>query len=84
MNAIVWLYRGEIDKYKALLEEYQSAMKEMIDEIGDDALNAIKDDLFIGGLEETKRYLKTLRESAKKEIEACDRKEKEEVTNLMG
>ncbi len=79
MNAIVWLYRGETEKYKALLEEYQSVMKEMIDEIGDDALNAIMDDLFIGGLEEAKKYLKTLRESAKKEIEVCDRKEKKQL-----
>ena len=82
MNAIVWLYRGETDKYKALLEEYQSVMKEMIDEIGDDALNAIMNDLFISGLEEVKKYLKTLRESAKKEIEVCDRKEKKQLQTL--
>ena len=30
MNAIVWLYRGETEKYKALLEEYKSAVNEMI------------------------------------------------------
>ena len=26
LNAIVWLYRGEIDKYKKLIEEYRSAL----------------------------------------------------------
>ena len=26
LNAIVWLYRGEVDKYYALLEEYQSVL----------------------------------------------------------
>ena len=26
INAIVWLYRGEIDKYSALLNEYRSAL----------------------------------------------------------
>ncbi|EOS41671.1 type I restriction enzyme M protein [Lachnospiraceae bacterium MD335] len=79
MNAIVRLYRGETDKYKALLEEYQSVMKELIDEIGDDVLNVIMDDVFTGGFEAAKKYLKTLRESAKKEIEVCDRKEKKKL-----
>ena len=79
MNAIVWLYRGETDKYKALLEEYQSVMKELIDEIGGDVLNVIMDDVFTGGFEAAKKYLKTLRESAKKEIEVCDRKEKKKL-----
>ena len=30
MNAIAWLYRGETEKYKALLEEYKSAVNDMI------------------------------------------------------
>lgn len=28
LNAIVWLYRGEVEKYKALLEEYRTVIKE--------------------------------------------------------
>lgn len=79
INAIVWLYRGETDKYKALLEEYKSALKEMIAEVGEDALNFIMDDVFIGGYEVAKNHLKTLRESAKKAVEACDKKEKKKV-----
>lgn len=79
MNAIVWLYRGETDKYKALLEDYKSALKEMIAEGGEDALNAIIDDIFIGGLETAKKHLKTLRESAKKAVEACDKKAKKQL-----
>ena len=82
MNAIVWLYRGETDKYKALLEEYKSALKEMIVEVGEDALNTIMDDVFIGGFEMAKKYLKTLRESAKKAIESCDKKEKKQLQAL--
>ena len=27
LNAIVWLYRGEIDKYTQLLNEYKKALK---------------------------------------------------------
>ena len=79
MNAIVWLYRGETDKYKALLEEYKSALKEMIAEVGEDALNTIMDDVFIVGFEMAKKYLKALRESAKKAIESCDKKEKKQL-----
>ena len=82
MNAIVWLYRGETDKYKALLEEYKSALKEMIAEAGEDALNAIMDDVFISGFEAAKKHLKTLRESAKKAVEACDKKEKKQLQVL--
>lgn len=79
MNAIVWLYRGETDKYKALLEEYKSALKEMIAEVGEEALDAVMDDVFIDGLEVAKKHLKTLREEAKKAVEACDKKEKKKV-----
>ena len=79
MNAIVWLYRGETDKYRALLEEYKSALKEMIAEVGEDALNAIMDAVFIDGFETAKKHLKTLRESAKKAVEACDKKEKKRL-----
>ena len=79
MNAIVWLYRGETDKYKALLEEYKSALKEMIAEVEEEALNAVMDDVFIDGLEVAKKHLKTLREEAKKAVEACDKKEKKKV-----
>lgn len=79
MNAIVWLYRGETDKYKALLEEYRSALKEMITQAGEDSLSSIMDDVFVGGLEEAKNHLTILRESAKKAVEACDKKEKKKL-----
>lgn len=81
MNAIVWLYRGEIDKYKKLLEEYKSTVANMIAESGEDNLNAVKDDVFITGLEVAKRHLKSVREAAKKAVEVCDRKEKKQVQN---
>lgn len=79
MNAIVWLYRGETGKYKALLEEYKSALKTMIAETGEDALNAVTEDVFIDGFEAAKDHLKTLREAAKKAVEACDKKEKKKI-----
>lgn len=33
LNAIVWLYRGEVEKYQALLEQYRSAMKKGLSKI---------------------------------------------------
>ena len=79
MNAIVWLYRGEIDKYKKLLEEYRSTVANMIAKTGEDKLNAVKDDVFLNGLEVAKKHLKSIREAAKKAVEACDRKEKKQI-----
>ena len=82
MNAIVWLYRGEVDKYKALLEEYKSALEEMIAETGEETLNEIMSDVFIEGFEIAKKHLKTFRESAKKAVEACDKKERKQLQAL--
>lgn len=81
MNAIVWLYRGEIDKYMKLLEEYKSTVADMIAESGEDNLNTVNDDVFITGFEVAKIHLKSVREAAKKAVEACERKEKKQVQN---
>lgn len=51
----------------------------MIAETGEDTLNAIVDDVFADGFETAKKYLKTLRESAKKAIEACEKKKKKQL-----
>ncbi len=75
MNAIVWLYRSETDKYNALLEEYKSVLDKMISEAGEDAL----DDVFTGGIDIVREHLEMLRESAKNAVEACDKKEKKKL-----
>lgn len=79
LNAIVWLYRGEIDKYKNLLEEYKATIEKLIFETGEKELKAVNKDVFAGGLELAKKHLKTIRESAKKAVEAADRKEKKQT-----
>lgn len=65
MNAIVWLYRGEVDKYKGLLAEYRAAL-------GTDAS-------FEDTLGKLKAELKDLQKRAKAETEAADRKDKKRI-----
>ena len=79
LNAIVWLYRGEFDKYKKLLKEYKTTIKELISATGEKDLKDVNKDVFVGGLEVAKKHLKTVRESAKREVEAADRKEKKQT-----
>lgn len=79
MNAIVWLYRSETDKYNALLEEYKSVLGKMISEAGEDALDVVMDDVFTGGIDIVREHLEMLRESAKNAVEACDKKEKKKL-----
>ncbi|SET20342.1 type I restriction-modification system subunit M [[Clostridium] polysaccharolyticum] len=59
MNAIVWLYRGEIDKYNALLDEYRTVLG--------------SDKPFAEQVHELSEKAKVLRAEAKKAVEAADR-----------
>lgn len=43
LNAIVWLYRGESEKYQALLEEYHNAIKTNLEYIADMYENVFND-----------------------------------------
>ncbi|SEP67578.1 type I restriction enzyme M protein [Lachnospiraceae bacterium RM5] len=79
LNAIVWLYRGEVDKYKKLLGEYKSTIATLISETEEDGLNAVNDDVFVGGIEVVKKQLKEIKSKAKEAIEASDRKGKKRV-----
>lgn len=64
LNAIVWLYRGEIENYTALLNEYHSVL-------GEDAFDAI-----LAGQNEK---LNALREEAKAAVADAAKKEKKKV-----
>ena len=64
LNAIVWLYRGEIAKYTALLEEYRAVL-------GDDSFEDI--------LHQLMDELKDLQKCAKIEIENAGRNDKKSV-----
>lgn len=65
MNAIVWLYRGEVDKYTALLQEYRTALG--------------SDKPFAEQVHELSEQAKALRAEAKKAVEAAEKREKKKV-----
>lgn len=67
LNAIVWLYRGEKQKYKALLQEYRTALGLN----GKQTFEKCKADI--------ESQLKQKREEAKIAVENADRKEKKSV-----
>ncbi len=84
MNAIVWLYRGEKDKYEALLNEYRQTLHEYADETQDDEVKAAMH----GGHDFAKtvmdltNFLKQQRTVAKQEVEKAERKEKKKIQSV--
>ena len=64
LNAIVWLYRGETDKYRALLGEYRAALGVQP---------------FAERAEQLATEIKDLRDEAKKATEEAARREKKKV-----
>lgn len=64
LNAIVWLYRGETEKYRALLEEYRKALGNRP---------------FTETLEALNGEYEALRQKAKTEVEAAPRKDKKRI-----
>lgn len=65
INAIVWLYRGEIDKYSALLNEYRNALG--------------SDKPFAEQVHELSEKAKALHSEAKKAVESAEKREKKKT-----
>ncbi len=65
MNAIVWLYRGEVDKYVELLNEYKTVLG--------------SDKPFSEQVHELSESAKALRQEAKKAVEAADKRDKKKT-----
>lgn len=65
LNAIVWLYRGEIDKYRQLLEEYRLALD--------------SNDTFESILSKLQEELATLQQESKQAVEVAPKKEKKKL-----
>ena len=65
LNAIVWLYRGEIDKYSRLMEEYHTIL-------GSEETFAEQVQVFL-------EKEKSLKEESKKAVEAVEKREKKKT-----
>lgn len=76
LNAIVWLYRGEMDKY-----EYSNALLAYADSTEDKQLEKIlrKSAKIAKKFEELKKHRETLRALAKNAVETADKKSKKKT-----
>ena len=80
LNAIVWLYRGETEKYTALLKEYHNYLHSEADVIDDDELrSAVNQDFFAEIVSALKEKLSSLRKIAKVDVESAEKRDKKNV-----
>ena len=81
LNAIVWLYRGEADKYQHLLSEYRGTLHQYANIAQDqeiiDAMHGGKD--FAATVADLKAFLTAQRGVAKQETEAAAKRDKKKV-----
>lgn len=81
LNAIVWLYRGELEKYQKLLSQYRGTLHEYANIAQDDeiinAMHGGRD--FAATAAELEAFLSEQRKLAKKYIEEAARKDKKSV-----
>ena len=64
LNAIVWLYRGEIDKYKKLIEEYRSALAT---------------DSFVDVINALEEKINEIKKEAKEKVERAGKTQKKKI-----
>lgn len=80
LTAIVWLYRGETEKYASLLNEYSDALKKYANEVeSTDPIKVALTEDFTTTVDNLKKYLKDQQKQAKKDIDSADRKDKKVV-----
>lgn len=80
LNAIVWLYRGETDKYTALLQEYHHYLHDEAEAAeNDDLKDAVYQDSFADIVSALKEKLSALRKAAKAEVDAAGKRDKKSV-----
>lgn len=83
LNAIVWLYRGETEKYAALLQEYRDYLCAEAEADGNDELkDAVCLDSFADVVSSLKEKLSALRKTAKADVDAADKRDKKSVQQL--
>ena len=80
LNAIVWLYRGETDKYTALLQEYHHYLHDEAEAAeNDDLKEAVYQESFVDIVSALKEKLSALRKTANAEVEAAGKRDKKSV-----
>lgn len=78
LNAIVWLYRGETDKYAELIQQYKDAIDRYTYEVADKELGDILFHYsdFSSLAESMNTYLASKRQRAKERIESAEKRKK--------
>lgn len=80
LNAIVWLYRGETEKYTALLQEYHDYLHGDAEaDENDDLKEAVYQDSFADIVSALKEKLSALRKAAKAEVDTAGKRDKKSV-----
>ena len=80
LNAIVWLYRGETEKYTALLQEYHDYLHTEAEAAdSDDLKDAVYQDAFADIVSALKEKISALRKAAKAEVDAAGKRDKKSV-----
>lgn len=80
LNAIVWLYRGETEKYTALLQEYHHYLHDEAETAeNDDLKDAVYPESFVDIVSALKEKLSALRKTAKAEVDAAGKRDKKSV-----
>ncbi|MBQ3379173.1 MAG: SAM-dependent DNA methyltransferase [Clostridia bacterium] len=80
LSAIVWLYRGETEKYTALLQEYHDYLHAEAEAAeNDDLKDAVSQDSFADIVSALKEKLSALRKAAKAEVEDAGKRDKKSV-----
>lgn len=80
LNAIVWLYRGETDKYTALRQEYHHYLHDEAEAAeNDDLKEAVYQTSFADIVSALKEKLSALRKAVKAEVDAAGKRDKKSV-----
>lgn len=86
LSAIVWLYRGEIDKYEALLDEYRAyaqGVAPLFDEEKDELLGISESVDFIRAHDAMQRFIERQKTEARTEVEALPKREQKKRRELL-
>ena len=80
LNAIVWLYRGEIEKYAALLKEYHDYLNTEAESADhDDLKEAVSQENFSDVVASLQKVLSDTRKAAKAAVEEAGKRDKKSV-----